>query len=226
MPKSRRPPDSTSRLASSLARTRGLRWGRMMMPVPSSRRLVCAARKVSATTGSRMRSRGAIGEGGACVGEHHVLAAPERLEARRLRGPGHAGGGFGVAAGVLSHREESELDRHVLDTTANLRCRAGVPAAPHRFDDALRARASAHLTGFERRAVPPDGLRPAAVAVVLLPDAAGRACFLITRRAAGLRAHARQWALPGGSLDRDETPERAALRELTEEVGLTLAPEA
>ena len=101
-----------------------------------------------------------------------------------------------------------------------------MPAAPHRFDDALRARASAHLTGFERRAVPPDGLRPAAVAVVLLPDAAGRACFLITRRAAGLRAHARQWALPGGSLDRDETPERAALRELTEEVGLTLAPEA
>ena len=28
-----------------------------------------------------------------------------------------------------------------------------MPAAPHRFDDALRARASAHLTGFERRAV-------------------------------------------------------------------------
>ena len=101
-----------------------------------------------------------------------------------------------------------------------------MPSAPHRFDDALRARASAHLTGFERRAAPPDGLRAAAVAVVLLPDEAGRACFLITRRAKGLRAHAHQWALPGGRMDRDETPERAALRELSEELGLTLAPEA
>ena len=101
-----------------------------------------------------------------------------------------------------------------------------MPSAPHRFDDALRARASAHLTGFERRAAPTDGLRAAAVAVVLLPDEAGRACFLITRRAKGLRAHAHQWALPGGRMDRDETPERAALRELSEELGLTLAPEA
>jgi 8-oxo-dGTP pyrophosphatase MutT (NUDIX family) len=44
--------------------------------------------------------------------------------------------------------------------------------------------------------------------------------LLLTRRAAGLRAHAGQWALPGGRLDDGETPVDAALRELAEEVGL------
>ncbi len=48
--------------------------------------------------------------------------------------------------------------------------------------------------------------------------------LLLTRRAAGLRAHAGQWALPGGRLDDGETPERAALRELAEEVGLVRGP--
>lgn len=92
----------------------------------------------------------------------------------------------------------------------------------HVFDDALRARARAHLSRFERRAVAADGRRLAAVALVLVADDAGRACFLLTRRAAGLRAHARQWALPGGRIDAGETAERAALRELHEELGLAL----
>lgn len=95
-----------------------------------------------------------------------------------------------------------------------------------RLDDALRARAREHLQRFERRACAVDGRRAAAVAVVLLADDAGEAGFLITRRAPGLRQHARQWALPGGRLDPGESPPEAALRELDEEVGLTLAPEA
>lgn len=93
---------------------------------------------------------------------------------------------------------------------------------PARLDDALLDRARANVSAFERLALPDDGRRRAAVAQVLLYDEAGRACFLITRRAATLRKHTGQWALPGGRLDAGETAERAALRELQEEVGLTL----
>ena len=92
--------------------------------------------------------------------------------------------------------------------------------------DALLARARAHLVRFERRALEVDGRRPAAVAVVLLADDAGRACFLLTRRAAGLRRHARQWALPGGRVEPGESALDAARRELEEEVGLVLLPDA
>jgi len=94
------------------------------------------------------------------------------------------------------------------------------------FDDALRARFRANLDAFARRVITPDGRRLAAVAVVMLPDDEGRACFILTRRAATLKTHARQWALPGGRIEKGETPEGAALRELHEEVGLELPREA
>ncbi len=95
-------------------------------------------------------------------------------------------------------------------------------SADVRFDDALKARVRTHLGGFERRRVAVDGRRPAAVAVALISDDDGRACFVLTRRAPSLRTHARQWALPGGGLDPGESEIQAALRELREEVGLAL----
>ena len=54
---------------------------------------------------------------------------------------------------------------------------------------------------------------------------AGGAAFLLCRRAAKLRRHAGQWALPGGRLDPGEAPLEGALREVREELGLSLGTE-
>lgn len=90
------------------------------------------------------------------------------------------------------------------------------------FDATLRARVEANLARFDRHARPDPQLKHAAVAATLVGDAAGEACFLITRRASGMRNHPGQWALPGGRMDAGETADETALRELGEELGLAL----
>ena len=84
---------------------------------------------------------------------------------------------------------------------------------------------AARLAEFPRVTADRADLKQAAVAVcVTVRD--GLPCLLLTRRAAGLRAHAGQWALPGGRRDDGETATDGALRELAEEVGLELGQEA
>lgn len=91
----------------------------------------------------------------------------------------------------------------------------------------LRTRLVENLARFERRALPSEGMRSASVAL-LIGMAAGSSepCFILTRRAKTLGAHAGQWALPGGRRDRGESAIETALRETHEEIGVELGPDA
>jgi 8-oxo-dGTP pyrophosphatase MutT (NUDIX family) len=104
------------------------------------------------------------------------------------------------------------------------------------FDEALRERIRRNLAAFAIQRAVPGPSRVAAVAVAVVEEGDGaeveglvapaawssEAALILTRRAAGLRNHPDQWALPGGRVDVGESPEHAALRELAEEVGLGL----
>jgi 8-oxo-dGTP pyrophosphatase MutT (NUDIX family) len=100
----------------------------------------------------------------------------------------------------------------------------------HPFTEAFRRQVAARCAALPRLAMDAGalGLKPAAVAMTLVEagDASGEAAFLLTERAATLRSHSGQWALPGGRCDAGETAVAAVLRELEEEVGVRLGEEA
>jgi 8-oxo-dGTP pyrophosphatase MutT (NUDIX family) len=102
--------------------------------------------------------------------------------------------------------------------------------ASYPFDKGFRRLVARRCAAFERlpAAEAAHRLTRAAVAITLVAaeGASGETAFLLTERAAGLRAHRGQYALPGGRLDKGETPVATALRELDEETGLRLAADA
>ena len=102
---------------------------------------------------------------------------------------------------------------------------------PWPYTGATREHIRANLAGYNRRVSAPEGLRTAAVSVVLAPPVLEPAAvsagttFLLTRRTPRLNSHAGQYALPGGRLDPGEDALTAARRELHEELGIEAMPE-
>ena len=104
------------------------------------------------------------------------------------------------------------------------------------LSDSLREQVERNLRAHSVHSLHAGERHAAAVALTLVEEGWGanlpgcpapqawstRAAVLLTRRAADMRSHPGQWALPGGRRDGRETPEQAALRELHEEVGLQL----
>lgn len=76
----------------------------------------------------------------------------------------------------------------------------------HEFSEEAMAEVPGDTSGFDGR----------------IEGVAGGAAFVLCRRAATMNRHAGQWALPGGRIDTGETAEGAALREIREELGLTV----
>jgi 8-oxo-dGTP pyrophosphatase MutT (NUDIX family) len=99
--------------------------------------------------------------------------------------------------------------------------------APDREEIVRRLRAQPPLEQLltaddleKQTGIPPDGLRPAAV-LLLVIDHPGARTVVFTQRTAHLADHAGQISFPGGRCDaEDGTPERTALREAWEEIGL------
>ena len=68
-----------------------------------------------------------------------------------------------------------------------------------------------------------QSLRKASVGIIIVESQEGKAGFILTRRSKGLRNHSYQYALPGGRIDPGETREETVLREVREEIGISIS---
>lgn len=94
------------------------------------------------------------------------------------------------------------------------------------FDPEFRSLVADRCASFARADIAAErALKRAAVAVILAAagDGSGRTAFILTERPSTMRRHANQFALPGGRCDEGETAVQAALREIEEEIGLSLS---
>lgn len=98
------------------------------------------------------------------------------------------------------------------------------PSTPSPFPE-LKAKIAGNVAAFPRRALAHEGLRRAAVAIVVSPYES-LPTFLLTRRALTMRRGAGNYALPGGNFEPGEDAVAAALRETSEELGVALPREA
>ena len=108
------------------------------------------------------------------------------------------------------------------------------------MNEALRSTIRERLDRFPVQKAAVDDAHHAAVAITITETGFGAdlpglpehdtwnstPSLILTRRSAKLRKHAGQWAFPGGRLDPGETVVETALREMHEEVGVRLEPDA
>ena len=128
---------------------------------------------------------------------------------------------FGDALRVLLEENLRRHDRHGLPLDERRHAAVAVVVVD---SDAAAHGDDPHPFGPDRlAAIPGVGAGELSGSVA---GTAGGAAVLLTRRAARLRAHAGQWALPGGRVDVDEEPLDAARRELLEELALDLPASA
>lgn len=94
----------------------------------------------------------------------------------------------------------------------------------HEYSGELRSVIFDNIRQFDDLRQADERLKNAAVAVTIF-NHENEASVIVTRRSARLKEHSGQWAMPGGRVDPGESTQEAVLRELHEEVNLSLGPE-